>query len=77
MASRYIDNELRDFQPPGKGKQQRRSSKARKADAIEDVLLHSALRLSLQRILRETPPADAARSRDYSVYTGVWGNADS
>lgn len=71
---RYIDNEIRDFQVGGAAvnKKERKSSKARKADAFEDELIHSALRLSLQRILREAPPVDAARSRDFSVYTGAY-----
>ncbi|CAN0094198.1 unnamed protein product, partial [Ectocarpus fasciculatus] len=75
MALRYIDNEIRDFQVGGAAvsKKERKSSKARKADAFEDELIHSALRLSLQRILREAPPVDAARSRDFSVYTGTAG----
>ncbi|CAM9962804.1 unnamed protein product [Pylaiella littoralis] len=75
MALRYIDNEIRDFQPPDKGggKKERKNSKGRKADGLEHAMIHSALRLSLQRILRETPPAEGAKSRDFSIYTGTAG----
>lgn len=66
MTARYIENDMRDYAvgpAPKKGK-------ARKANAIEDSIMHSALRLSLQRIVREQPPAEAAKARDFSVYTG-------
>lgn len=69
MTARFIENDIRDFvvgPAPKKGK-------ARKASAVEDAVVHSALRLSLQRIVRETPPAEAAKSRDFSVYTGEPG----
>lgn len=69
-AARYIEHDMRDFAvspaPRNKGK-------ARKAIAEEDAALHAALRLSLQRIVREAPPAEAAKSRDFSVYTGGAG----
>lgn len=77
MASRYIENEIRDFSLLPK--KERKGSKARKAIGVEDAILHSALRLSLQRILRETPPYEAAKSRDFSVYTGAvffWQGGD-
>lgn len=69
MAARYIENELRDYAlapaPRNKGKVKKN----------EDAAVQSALRLSLQRIVWETPPAEAAKSRDFSVYTGKsdWG----
>lgn len=69
MAARHIENEIRDFSLCPK--KERKGSKGRKANGVEDAVLHSALRLSLQRILRETPPSDAAKSRDFSVYTGA------
>lgn len=67
---RYIDNDIRDFQAPAPGKKERRTSKVKKADAVENDRVHAALRLSLQRILRETPPPEGAKSRDFSIYTG-------
>lgn len=70
MSARYIENELRDFDVYPK---KARKGKTRKGNgAVEDAILHSALRLSLQRILRETPPSEMMKSRDFSVYTGVW-----
>lgn len=69
MAARYIENEIRDFTVGPK--KERKGSKGRKANGVEDAILHSALRLSLQRILRETPPSEATKSRDFSVYTGA------
>ena len=69
MTARHIENEIRDFSIGPK--KERKGSKGRKASGVEDAVLHSALRLSLQRILRETPPSDAAKSRDFSVYTGA------
>lgn len=69
MTARHIENEIRDFSLCPK--KERKGSKGRKANGVEDAVLHSALRLSLQRILRETPPSDAAKSRDFSVYTGA------
>lgn len=75
---RYIDNEIRDFQAPAPGKKERRTSKVKKADAVENDRVHAALRLSLQRILREIPPPEGAKSRDFSIYTGgVAGSACS
>lgn len=72
MTTRYIDNALRDYETRAtKGKKERRTSKAKKADSLADETIHSALRLSLQRILRESPPQDGAKSRDFSVYTGA------
>ena len=67
---RYIDNDIRDFQAPAPGKKERRTSKVKKADAVENDRVHAALRLSLQRILRENPPQEGAKSRDFSIYTG-------
>lgn len=68
MSARYIENEIPDF---GANPKKARKGKSRKGNGVEDAILHSALRLSLQRILRETSPSEVIRSRDFSVYTGV------